>query len=172
MRLLFELDKKDYEKCTRSYVRNSARSIIIRNGRVAMVHSLKYDYYKFPGGGIEEGESIEDAVVRETLEESGLRIDRSTMREYGYVHRIQKNTYDSEECFIQDNFYFLCEAGEGRAPQKLDAYEARERFTLEFVEPEKAMAVNRAKGHGPKDPVMLEREARVLEMLKNEGFLG
>jgi 8-oxo-dGTP pyrophosphatase MutT (NUDIX family) len=172
MRLLFELDKKDYDKCTRSYVRNSARSIIIRNGRVAMVHSLKYNYYKFPGGGIEEGESIEDAVVRETLEESGLRIDRSTMREYGYVHRIQKNTYDSEECFIQDNFYYLCEAGESRAPQKLDAYEARERFTLEFVEPEKAMAVNRAKGHGPKDPVMLEREARVLEMLKNEGLLG
>ncbi|MBR0129991.1 MAG: NUDIX domain-containing protein [Firmicutes bacterium] len=172
MRLLFELDKKDYDKCTRSYVRNSARSVIIRDGRVAMVHSLKYDYYKFPGGGIEAGESIEDAVIRETLEESGLRIIRSSMREFGYVHRIQRNTYDSDECFIQDNYYYLCKAEDGLAPQELDDYEARERFTLEFVTPEKAMAVNRAKGHGPKDPVMLEREARVLEMLKNEGFFS
>ena len=27
MRLLFEIDKKDYEHCTRHFVRNSARSI-------------------------------------------------------------------------------------------------------------------------------------------------
>ena len=52
MRLLFELDLHDYAECTRTFVRNSARSIIIRDGKVAMVHSLKYDYYKFPGGGI------------------------------------------------------------------------------------------------------------------------
>ena len=29
MRLLFEMDKQDYEHCTRRFVRNSARSIII-----------------------------------------------------------------------------------------------------------------------------------------------
>ena len=29
MRLLFEMDKKDYEHCTHRFVRNSARSIII-----------------------------------------------------------------------------------------------------------------------------------------------
>lgn len=57
MRLLFEMDKKDYTGCTHTYVRNSARSIIIVGGKIAMVHSLKYDYYKFPGGGIEQGES-------------------------------------------------------------------------------------------------------------------
>ena len=52
MRSLFVMDKKDYGDCTHSYVRNSARAIIIRDGKVAMVKSLKYGYYKFPGGGI------------------------------------------------------------------------------------------------------------------------
>ena len=42
MRLLFDMDKHDYDECTHSFVRNSARSIIIRNGKVAMIHSLKY----------------------------------------------------------------------------------------------------------------------------------
>ena len=60
MRLLFEMDKKDYAHCTHAFTRNSARSIIIRDGKVAMIHSLKYDYYKFPGGGIEKGEDPED----------------------------------------------------------------------------------------------------------------
>ena len=64
MRLLFEMDLHDYDQCTRSFVRDSARSIIIRGGKAAMVHSLKYDYYKFPGGGIEAGEKPVDAMIR------------------------------------------------------------------------------------------------------------
>ena len=58
MRLLFEIDTKDYDINGTAFVRHSARCINIKNGKVAMVHSLKYDYYKFPGGGIEKGESI------------------------------------------------------------------------------------------------------------------
>ena len=66
MRLLFEMDKKDYGECTHSFIRDSARAIIIKSGKIAMVHSLKYDYFKFPGGGIEKGEEPIDALIRET----------------------------------------------------------------------------------------------------------
>ena len=74
MRLLFEMDKKDYGNCTHTFSRDSARSIIIKNGKIAMIHSLKYDYYKFPGGGIESGESAADALIREIAEEAGLTV--------------------------------------------------------------------------------------------------
>lgn len=33
------------------------------------MHSLKYDYYKLPGGGIEEGEFYEETLVREVRKE-------------------------------------------------------------------------------------------------------
>ena len=72
MRLLFELDKRDHENCTHTFVRNSARSIIIFGRTLAMIHSIKYDYYKFPGGGIEKGEDPVAAMMRETREEAGL----------------------------------------------------------------------------------------------------
>ena len=39
MRLLFEMDQKDYEHCTRRFTRGSARSIIIRDGTVAIIPS-------------------------------------------------------------------------------------------------------------------------------------
>lgn len=65
MRLLFEMDKKDYEQCTHSFVRNSARSIIIKENKIAMIYSAKYHYYKFPGGGIEDGETPVEAMIRE-----------------------------------------------------------------------------------------------------------
>ena len=54
MRLLFAIDMQDYAACTYTFVRNSARSIILRGGKVAMIHSLKQGYYKLPGGGLSQ----------------------------------------------------------------------------------------------------------------------
>ena len=39
MRLLFTIDSEDYQGCTHTYIRNSARSIIIKNNRIAIVES-------------------------------------------------------------------------------------------------------------------------------------
>lgn len=170
MRLLFEIDTKDYDKNGKAFIRPSARSIIIKDRKVAMVHSIKYDYYKFPGGGIENDEDKVEALIRETLEEAGLVIVRDSIKEYGYVHRVQKSDHLDVEYFVQDNFYFLCTVEDTIEMQQLDDYEFEEQFTLEFVSPEEAIYINRNKEHGPKDQLMLEREALVLEQLIEEGF--
>lgn len=172
MRLLFELDRKDYADCTRRYVRDSARSIIIRDKKVAMIHSLRYDYYKFPGGGIHEDENPVDAMIRETQEEAGLVVIPSSVREYGYVHRIQKSDDDPSTCFVQDNYYYLCQAQKDIVAQSLDDYESKEKFTLEFIDPKEVIQRNREATSGPKKWTMVkEREARILEMLLSEGLL-
>lgn len=171
MRLLFEIDKKNYNECTHTFVRNSARSIIIVDKMIAMIHSLKFDYYKFPGGGIEKDEDPVKAMIRETREEAGLVVKAETIIEYGYVHRIQRSNMNPSECFIQDNYYYLCDVEKERVPQCLDNYEADETYTLEFVEPEIAIIKNRNIINSPYDPVMFEREAKVIEMLMSEGLL-
>ena len=170
MRLLFEIDTKDYDRNGVGFIRHSARCINIKNGLVAMVHSIKYDYYKFPGGGIEERESKINAMIRETREEAGLIVIPKSVKEYGYVHRVQKSDFDDADYFVQDNFYFLCDVEETKHSQKLDDYESDEKFTLEYVNPDKAIFVNRNVNHGSTDQIMLEREARVLELLKEEGY--
>ncbi len=169
MRLLFEIDTKDYNASGKAFVRPSARCIAIRNHKVAMVHSEKYHYYKFPGGGIEPGESRENAMIRETLEEAGLAVIPATVQEFGYVHRVQKSAYKDTEYFVQDNFYYLCQVEDAVRPQNLCGYESEEQFTLVWVDPTEAILVNRSQDHGPKDRQMLEREARVLELLMENG---
>ena len=171
MRSLFEMDLKDYGGCTRVFTRHSARSIILEGKRVAMVHSLEYDYYKFPGGGIENGESPVEAMIRETREEAGLCIIPGTVREYGLVHRIQRSDRDPSECFVQDNYYFLCEAMDNTVSQNLDEYEAKESYRLEYIDPDTAIRKNREVQNSPYSTMMFEREARVLELLKSEGLL-
>lgn len=172
MRLLFEMDKKDYAHCTHAFTRNSARSIIIRDGKVAMIHSLKYDYYKFPGGGIENGENPVEAMIRETREEAGLVVVPESAKEYGYVHRIQRSDKDATECFVQDNYYYLCEAKNQLTSQQLDDYEAQESYRLEYVEPLVAINKNRGVKNSPYNQMMFEREARVLETLIADELLS
>lgn len=172
MRLLFEMDAKNYDPNGVAFIRHSARCIHIQNGLVAMVHSMKYNYYKFPGGGIEKDESREQAMMRETLEEAGLTVIPESVKAYGYVHRIQRDDHDDADFFVQDNYYYLCDVEERIQAQKLDAYESDEKFTFEYVDPDRAIFVNRNADHGEIDQIMLEREAKGLELLKAEGYFS
>jgi len=171
MRLLFEIDKKDYIKDGTIGIRPSVRGIIIKDGRIAMIHSMEYDYYMLPGGGIEQGEEHPDALIREVREESGLIVIPSSIREYGFVHRIAKGMID--DIFIQDNYYYFCEVQDYTVTQQLDDYEAEEKFRLEYVSPKTAIEINRTHSHGLKEQIsifntMIEQEIRMLELLMEE----
>ena len=168
MRLLFKMDARDYAPDAKRFVRPSVRGIILKGEKIAMVHSLKYNYYKFPGGGIEEGESYSAALCREVREEAGLQVKKDSIREYGLVPRLEKGRRG--EVFVQDNFYYFCEAETRPVSQDLDAYEAEEQFTLSYVDPRLAIRVNRLSPHGPKNQTRLEREARVLALRLEEGY--
>ena len=57
-------------------VREAARCVIFdKDGNVALVHFSIQDFYKVPGGGIDEGEEVLDALKRECLEEAGVNIE-------------------------------------------------------------------------------------------------
>jgi len=171
MRELFVLDKKNYNPNGSVGRRPSVRGIIIRAGKIAMMHSKKYNYYKLPGGGIEPGETLEDTLIREVREESGLIVKPETIKEFGYVRRIEKGRF--EDIFIQDNYYFLCEAESTIIEQQLDDYEAEEQFTLEFVSITDAISVNESANHFEKENIatfrgMIDRENKVLSLLLAE----
>lgn len=171
MRELFIIDKQNYKKEGTVGRRPSVRGIIVKDGRIAMMHSLKYDYYKLPGGGIEPGETYEDTLIREVREESGLIVKPESIEEFGYVRRIERGKI--EDIFIQENFYYLCEVEETTVSQKLDDYEEEEEFVLEYVTPEYAIETNQNANHKEKEEVrtfsgMLERENRVLEIVRKE----
>jgi len=51
----------------------AAGGVVVRDGKVAVVHRPKYDDWSLPKGKLDPGESFEDAAVREVREETGLR---------------------------------------------------------------------------------------------------
>ena len=51
----------------------AAGGVVLHEGRVAIVHRLRHDDWSLPKGKLDDGESWEQAAVREVEEECGLR---------------------------------------------------------------------------------------------------
>lgn len=164
MELLFEIDKKDYDPKGEVFSRPSARAIIIQDGKIAVIYSRKNQFYKIPGGGVESGEDNITAMIREVKEEVGLTVKPETIKEFGYVHRIQRGKH--EPVFVQDNFYYWCDVENGQElPQYSDA-EMREEFVPVFVDLAEAIRVNEEFVKANSLNAMIERELRVLKMVQ------
>lgn len=57
-------------------MRIRAVAILIENEQIALIerHRAGKHFFSFPGGGVDEGETAERAVLREMEEETGLRV--------------------------------------------------------------------------------------------------
>ena len=78
MKLLATIkDEKSDAVSEEQYVfRMAARAVLFDDeGKVAILHVSKDNYHKLPGGGIEEGENIEQALNREIKEEVGCEME-------------------------------------------------------------------------------------------------
>ncbi|MED2935020.1 NUDIX domain-containing protein [Bacillus wiedmannii] len=75
-------------------IRNRGGAIIVQEGKIALIKRIREGetYYVFPGGGIEEGETAEEATKREIYEELGVHIK--------VEHLIAKVEYKGTECYF------------------------------------------------------------------------
>ena len=165
MRRLFTLDLHDYDENWKHDLRPTVRGIIEKDGKLALIHKREFDYYAFPGGGIDEGETYEEALIREVKEETGLIVIPESITEYGGALRLNKSTRFPETVFEQENFHYRCRVLDEVGEQNLDEEEAEEGFDLVFVTPEEARRKNRYDDHGEENGgIWMERENILLEM--------
>ncbi len=77
---------------TNTEYRQGVYALIIKDGQLMMVQKKSNSLWDFPGGGLDEGESIEQAIRRELLEELGtskidiLHIGKTTNK-YGWPEK-------------------------------------------------------------------------------------
>ena len=80
--------------------RDGSRAIIIQDGKILLSHEIISGWWLIPGGGMEEGETPKDCVVREVEEETGL-IVRPT-EQFLILHEYYEE-------YRYTSYYFVCE---------------------------------------------------------------
>ena len=76
-------------------MRVRAAVIIVENGRVALIERVRdrHTYFKFPGGGVESGESPQQAAVREAHEELGVSVELGDLISVAYRQGLDQRYY-------------------------------------------------------------------------------
>jgi 8-oxo-dGTP diphosphatase len=90
----------------------AAGGIVERDGCVLLVHRPKYDDWSFPKGKLDEGETWEQAALREVEEETGLRCELGD--EVGRTH------YPVLQGPKEVRYYRMTCAGDARAQNEVD----------------------------------------------------
>lgn len=98
-------------------IRSGDRILLVQRARPPFV-----GYWSLPGGGVELGETVEAALQREVMEETGLAI--AIKRCLGYVDAIERDPADRVQWHYVI-FYFEAEARETGVVPADDAAAAR-----------------------------------------------
>ena len=136
---------------------------VVRRGDEILLLATSTGAWKFPGGGVEHGESEEAALGREVEEECGLTVASVDGYVGEVVERSAAHPDDPLPVFVQVSRYYACTLGDGSGVTALSAGERALGLVAGWVGLDRAVADNRARVDGPHR--FVRRELVVLEHL-------
>jgi 8-oxo-dGTP pyrophosphatase MutT (NUDIX family) len=170
MKIITEIHRAEGIKLNGKTVhRTAVRAVILRGQDLLMVFSSTRGDYKFPGGGVDLGESHEQALARELREECGASLlgmdgELGAVIEYNFA---KEKDFD---VFKMTSYYYFCRTGDDLGEQNLDDYERVLGFKPVWVNIDDAISTNESLLNSNKVPEWLEREIFMLEYIRTAGF--
>ena len=112
-------------------VRVGCRALIVKENKVLLSCEQRKNVYMSPGGGLEEGETLEECVIRELAEETGYKVKpiKAFVKVKEYAYEV-----------LWENNYFICEIV-GECERHLTENEIYNSVNPVWVELEKAIEI-------------------------------
>ncbi len=166
MRLLAEIDRhKGVNRAGRAVKREAVRAVILREGEILLLYSKTTGGYKFPGGGVGNGESHVEALSRELMEECGAEL-LAVHRPFGRVVEYAIPREPDFDVFCMTSYYYCCAIRPELGQQSLEKYELDLGLEPHWVTIPAAIAANEEALANGQAPNWTRRETTVLELLR------
>ena len=170
MRLIKEIYReKDINLLGKQIYREAVRGIIKRGNKLLMIYSSKQGDYKFPGGGVNRGETYQEALIREVREECGARVT-SICSDFGEIIEYAIPIEREFDVFKMTSYYFICEVDPILEEQRLDEYEKKLGFIPVWIDIDIAIKANieLINNKATDAPKWTQREVIVLKLIKTD----
>ncbi len=118
------------EKTTR------ARAIIINSkNKVLMCYSNKLCHYEFPGGHLEKNESLNNCLIREVKEETGIKIKDKDIIPFYSIKYYCKNYHNTGKNRLVEIYYFIVNSNleYDNRNRDLDIQEIEEKYECRYI---------------------------------------
>ncbi|CAN7530472.1 NUDIX hydrolase [Duganella sp. LjRoot269] len=121
--------------------RHAARAIVLHGREILLLYTKRYDDYSLPGGGVDAGESMVDALHRELQEETGAA-QVSVIRPLGYIDEYRPPRKEGYDVMFMRSHFFLCKADRVLGNTQPEHYEIANGMTPIWIDINQAIAHN------------------------------
>lgn len=169
MRLLKTAVHPDVNKNSDSIIhRNAARAIVLKNDDILLLYTARYHDYTLPGGGIDDGESVINGLIRELTEETGAQ-DITNIQEFGLYEEYRPWHKNNAEVMYMQSYCYVCEISGELLATNFEAHEINNGMQPVWKNIYHAIAHNEATmANSNKKGLSIERETFLLKLIVKE----
>lgn len=166
MKLILSLDKKNYQNCEYTTKKITVRAIIFIKDKLLLTQSTRYKEAKFPGGK-KDGDSLKEALIRETFEETGYRIIKSSIKPWGKVIETRKSISNPKEKFVDVSYCYFARVFHRHELPHLTESEEKMGYQVKLLSIDEFIKINEKAMDLYNQIPWVERELEMLKLLKN-----
>ncbi|KMT65294.1 NUDIX hydrolase [Catenovulum maritimum] len=172
MRLLRKATHPDVLKLQSSdikqFTRKATRAIVLKQEKILMLYTKRYDDYTLPGGGIDEGETIVQGFKRELKEETGAQ-NIKDIQEFGIYEEFRPWYKGEHNVMHMISYCYLCSIDEEFTATQYEDYETRNGMEPVWINLYDAIKHNQETiARSNKKGLSIERETFLLEKIAQE----
>jgi 8-oxo-dGTP pyrophosphatase MutT (NUDIX family) len=150
------------------FIRKATRAIVLKGDNILLLYTKRYHDYSLPGGGIDDGESHIEGLIRELKEETGAQ-NVQDIQAFGLYEELRP-WYKSDFDIVHIQSYcYLCTIDDVLLDTQLESHEIDNGMKPLWMNIHQAIRHNEhtlAKSH--KKGLSIERETFLLKLIVTE----
>jgi len=164
MNNILTMDEHNYDESLPELRRMAVRGVIVIDGKLLMIED-NFGDLKIPGGGVEEGESEEEALCREVLEETGFTVIKESIKPFGEIVERRLATYEPM-IWNQISHIYFCDVEKEQGECHYSDNEKAHGFKQVFYTLDEAISKNEEVFEKNKEEKWCQREYQTLLLIK------
>ncbi|WP_440873691.1 NUDIX hydrolase [Thalassotalea sp. PLHSN55] len=151
-----------------TFTRKATRAIVLNGDNILLLYTKRYHDYSLPGGGVDNGESITDGLVRELKEETGAH-NVQDIQAFGLYEEYRPWHKPGFDIVHMQSYCFVCSIDDELLAPELEAHEIDNGMHPTWINIHQAISHNEHTiANSSKKGLSIERETYLLKRIVDE----